>query len=38
LAFWGGIILPFVKKWLPDIKILEPQELKNRFLDDVKNV
>jgi predicted DNA-binding transcriptional regulator YafY len=29
-------ILPFIKKWLPDIKILEPQELKNRFLDDVK--
>ena len=29
-------ILPFIKKWLPDIEILGPVELKNRFLDDVK--
>lgn len=29
-------ILPFIKKWLPDIKIVSPQSLKVRFQEDLK--
>ncbi|MDR1910918.1 MAG: WYL domain-containing protein [Helicobacteraceae bacterium] len=29
-------ILPFVKRWLPDIEILEPEKLKSAFADDLQ--
>jgi predicted DNA-binding transcriptional regulator YafY len=29
-------ILPFVKRWLPDIEIIEPQELRLTFKNDIK--
>ena len=29
-------ILPFIKKWLPDIKIISPVSLQNKFQEDLK--
>ncbi len=29
-------ILPLIKKWLPDMKILEPQELKDKLREDLQ--
>jgi len=31
-------ILPFVKQWLPDIKIISPKSLEDKFLEDIKSV
>ena len=30
-------ILPFIKQWIPDIKIIEPAELKEIFFSDLEN-
>jgi hypothetical protein len=30
-------ILPFIKRWLPDLEIISPAELKNEFKEDLKN-
>jgi len=29
-------ILPFVKRWLPDIVVLEPSELKRALVEDLQ--
>ena len=29
-------ILPFIKRWLPDIEILEPKSLRDKFKEDLK--
>ena len=29
-------ILPFIKRWLPDIEILEPKSLRDKFKDELK--
>jgi predicted DNA-binding transcriptional regulator YafY len=29
-------ILPFIKRWLPDIEIVEPQELRSSFYNDIQ--
>jgi predicted DNA-binding transcriptional regulator YafY len=29
-------ILPFIKRWLPDLEIISPAELKNEFKEDLK--
>jgi predicted DNA-binding transcriptional regulator YafY len=30
-------ILPFIKRWLPDLIILEPKELKDRLDEDLRS-
>jgi len=31
-------ILPFIQKWLPHLVILEPQELKEEYINNLKNI
>lgn len=31
-------ILPFIQKWIPDLIILEPQELKDNYLTKIKSI